>query len=169
MKARQLQSVLAIMLLGAVSTASAAVLDLSSIPNGPGLDTGDFGLVPTTFVAPGSFTGDWYFSLNSPSGLEGDVVGINLPGLTHIKDLALTLIDLTTDTTYVSDARNFDLASLPKGNYELEVTGDATGRHGGIYAGAIAVLPLPAAAWLLLSGLAGVAVLARRRGGQSPR
>jgi hypothetical protein len=160
-----LQSVLAMVVLGATSIASAAVVDLSATATGPGLNIGDTGLIPTTTVAPGLFTKDWFFSLNSPSGLGGDVVSVNIGALTHIHDPDLTLIDTTTSTTYATDVKTFSLASLPSGNYELEVTGKATGSAGGIYSGAVTVsaVPLPAAAWLLLSGLVGVGLMARRR------
>jgi hypothetical protein len=49
--------------------------------------------------------------------------------------------------------------------YELIITGTTTGVSGGAYAGVVAAspVPLPAAAWLLLSGLVGVGAMARRR------
>ncbi len=61
---------------------------------------------------------------------------------------------------------SFTRSSLSNDNYDLQVSGDATGSLGGIYASAVAVtatVPLPAAAWLLLSGLAGTGAMARRR------
>jgi hypothetical protein len=61
----------------------------------------------------------------------------------------------------------FTLPSLAGGdNYKLVVFGDATAPLGGIFAGAVHVssaVPIPAAAWLLLSGLVGVGTMARRR------
>jgi hypothetical protein len=47
----------------------------------------------------------------------------------------------------------------------LEVRGDVTGTSGGSYAGTLNLqpVPLPAAAWLLISGFAGLVPLVRRR------
>jgi len=49
--------------------------------------------------------------------------------------------------------------------YDLVITGTATGILGGQYVGTVAAsaVPLPAAAWLLLSGLVGIGAMARRR------
>jgi hypothetical protein len=115
-------------------------------------------------VAPGSFTNDWFFSLNSPVGLTGSVVTFDLLSF-DIKGLTVELTDTTTSTTYYgpSGVTTFSLNSLPSGPYELIVKGDATGSSGGYYSGGVQAVPLPAAAWLLLSGLGGVGVLARRR------
>jgi hypothetical protein len=58
------------------------------------------------------------------------------------------------------------LTTLAPGTYVLEVRGNVTGSGGGSYAGTLnltpAPVPLPAAAWLLISGLGFVGSLARR-------
>jgi hypothetical protein len=53
----------------------------------------------------------------------------------------------------------------PGNYYDLVMTGTVTGTVGGGYGGTISVtaVPVPAAAWLLLSGLVGVGAMARRR------
>jgi hypothetical protein len=56
---------------------------------------------------------------------------------------------------------------LATGNYVIEVRGDVTGTTGGSYSGTFqlspAPVPLPAAAWLLVSGVGGLLGFARRR------
>lgn len=56
---------------------------------------------------------------------------------------------------------------LAAGTYVLEVRGNATGANGGSYSGSMnltaAPVPLPAAAWLLMSGLLGFVPLVRRQ------
>ncbi len=53
---------------------------------------------------------------------------------------------------------------LGPGTYVLEVRGNVTGANGGSYSGSLNLtpVPLPAAVWLLLSGLAGFVTLVRR-------
>jgi hypothetical protein len=55
--------------------------------------------------------------------------------------------------------------TLSAGTYVLEVRGNVTGTSGGSYSGTLnlAPVPLPAAIWLLLSGLGGLGTIARRR------
>jgi hypothetical protein len=50
---------------------------------------------------------------------------------------------------------------LPAGTYVLEVRGDVTGSSGGSYSGTLQLspVPLPAAAWLLLSGIVGLVLV----------
>lgn len=57
--------------------------------------------------------------------------------------------------------------ALASGTYVLQVRGTVTGTSGGGYSGMLnlAPVPLPAAAWLLLSGLAGLGAAAWRRRG----
>ena len=55
---------------------------------------------------------------------------------------------------------------LQQGTYVLEVRGDVTGSSGGAYVGAfqLSPVPLPAAAWLLASGLGGLLGFGRTAG-----
>jgi hypothetical protein len=160
---------LGIALLAFAGAASATTVDLSASPTGPSLNPGDQGLVPTTSVQ-GSFTDNWYFSLSQTSNVGLAITSINLsiaPGLnTSISNLVAELVDNSTgNTVVVNGATSYSGLSLANGNYDLIISGNADGTLGGIYAGAVAVqaVPLPAAAWLLLSGLASMGALARRR------
>jgi hypothetical protein len=51
------------------------------------------------------------------------------------------------------------------GTYVLDIAGTATGSSGGLYVGSLNLqaVPLPAAVWFMLSGLAGLGVMARKR------
>jgi hypothetical protein len=55
--------------------------------------------------------------------------------------------------------------TLNSGTYVLEIRGNVSGISGGSYAGVmnLAPVPLPAAAWLLLSSLGGLGALTRRK------
>jgi hypothetical protein len=171
MTARRASAFVTLFMLTAAGAASAASFELTSVPFGPTLTPGDTGLIPTTSSPSGGspFTNDWFFTLGSQSSVGGDVASIDLtvaPGLnTQITGLSASLVDTDTSTTVASGSESFDVAALVSGHYELVITGTPTGTLGGIYAGAVAVsaVPLPAAAWLLLSGLAGVGAMARRR------
>jgi hypothetical protein len=160
------KSILGIITLSVVGAANAAVVNLSTSPNGPSLNIGDTGLVPTTTVSSGSsFTDNFYFSLASTSKFSSKVANISLAGF-GFSTLTAHLFDITT-STFVGSGLNFTLPSLAGGdNYDLVVSGKALSPLGGIFAGAVhvsAAAPIPAAAWLLLSGLVGVGAMARRR------
>jgi hypothetical protein len=163
MNKRRLQSLFAIIMLSALSTASAAVVPLmQGIPPGPDLSPGDIGIFanPVEYGSTG-FDQIWFFQLTSPSNLKGewDSLLINDP---HV-DL-IYYVGSTYQKDYNHLPKNFTLTSLLAGDYELEIMGD-TGNADGEYFGGFKVtaVPLPGAAWLLLSGLAGLGVLARRR------
>jgi hypothetical protein len=55
---------------------------------------------------------------------------------------------------------------IQSGTYMLDVAGIASGTSGGSYIGSVDLqpVPLPAAIWLMLSGLGGLGALARKRG-----
>jgi hypothetical protein len=161
------KSILGIVALSATFAANAAVVNLSTSPTGPILNIGDTGLVPTTTVSSGaSFTDNFYFSLASSSQLSSNVTNIALAAF-GFANLNAQLYDTSTGNTLVGSGLQFTLPSLAGGdNYKLVVFGDATSPLGGIFSGAVHVssaVPIPAAAWLLLSGLVGVGTMARRR------
>jgi hypothetical protein len=57
-------------------------------------------------------------------------------------------------------------SGIQSGTYILDVAGIASGTSGGSYIGSVDLqpVPLPAAIWLMLSGLGGLGALARKRG-----
>jgi hypothetical protein len=153
------KSILGIVALGAVGAAHAAIVTLPHSPTGPSLHIGDTGIVPVTLKSSGSFTDNFYFSLASTSSLKVALGGLGFSTLVG---------ELYDDTTHkvVDSGLSFTLPSLTGGNdYDLIVKGKSP--LGGIFAGVVhvspAAVPIPAAAWLLLSGLVGVGAVARRR------
>jgi hypothetical protein len=165
MKQNAFKTIIAIVALSAVGAAQAAIVTLPSSPTGPSLNIGDTGLIPVTLQSSGSFTDNFYFSLASTSSLSSDVTKVALAGF-GFSALVGELYDLTTHTL-VDTGLSFTLPSLTGGDeYDLRVQGTALSPLGGIFAGAVhvsAAVPIPAAAWLLLSGLVGVGAMARRR------
>jgi len=162
-----LRSIIGIVALTAMGTSNAAISTLTTTPNGPALSYGDIGLVPTTYVPPTgtTFYDDFYFSLPKASKLDSNVTSIDLAGF-GFGPLNAELIDTSVSSTdVVGTGLNFSLASLAAGNYELVVSGTAESPFGGIFGGAVHVsaVPIPAAGWLLLSGLVGLGAIARRR------
>jgi hypothetical protein len=165
MNTKLLRSILAICVMGIATSAHASiVLGSSPQPLAPG-ETGTFSNLPV-----GVFDENYSFDLTG-TGASGkaEKFDLKLGSLSyyHIKDFVVSLWTANssgTPLTEISVGKNFNLPSLPSGYYDIVVTGDANGKLGGAYHGiVVAAVPLPAAAWLLLSGLVGVGVMARRR------
>lgn len=172
MRVKQPGFLLAVMLPGVFVTAGAAIYGDSSSSPFELRSIRDAGLSPTA-LGSGGLPNDRHFSLTSPSSLGGDLRDIDarFDDLVHMKNPAVSSVECATAlcTAHApaygaSNPATFALPSLTGGSYEVQVTGVGNGKEGGSYATRISVARLPAAAWLLLSGLAGVAVLARRRG-----
>lgn len=90
-----------------------------------------------------------------PSFTPSNSIGNSLNSTT------VTLAPGVTATTLILNAT----APLSAGEYVLEIRGDATGSAGGAYSGVLNItpVPVPAAAWLMVSGLGGVGLFAGRR------
>ncbi len=141
-----------LLLCGAMSTQAATL-------QGAELYIGDSGEIYSAFNAPGGFTNSWTFTLKEEAAvkvfidqfefitLAGPVVLIS--GLSGSID-SWSGLDFTTDV-------------LSAGEYTLEVSGTVTGSAGGVYAGTLSAIPLPAAAWLLGSALLGLTLVSRRQ------
>ena len=65
-----------------------------------------------------------------------------------------------------NDSMTASFSGIQAGTYMLDVAGIASGTGGGSYIGSVDLqpVPLPAAIWLMLSGLGGLGALARKRG-----
>jgi hypothetical protein len=170
MRATFITSMLGISLLGLSCAATAATVDLTQSPGtAPTLNPSDVGLIVPLLPETTSFTDDWFFTLSLAGGVDAAVISINLvvgPGLDYsYSSLSASLFDYTTSTPVPGTGGGTSFtASLVSGDiYEVIVQGTPNGSLGGLYSGAVDVVPLPAAAWLLLSGLAGMGLLARRR------
>ena len=111
---------------------------------------------------PGAFTDNIFFQLASdalvsvsfvdnPTSFDGDV----------FLKINNQLIAIGTD----SGSTLLSNIALGMGTHEIEVTGIAAGIFGGSYDIAVnaAVVPLPAAAWMFISALAGLGIVGRRR------
>ena len=163
-------------------TAQAAAVDLGLLDPGATIDFG------SSIENPGTFNDTFTFSLESSATLSIDASSLLFepfgPPLIGIENLSLELFQV--DPLPVSFIAGFDVSSpggggalidlmLGAGTYFFHVSGEAIGAPGaigpsfdvasGIYAGEIAVVPLPPAAMLFLSALAcvfGVSQLRRR-------
>jgi hypothetical protein len=137
----------------------------------PVLFAGDVATATSTVFGTG--TVDYFFDLAATGPTGGGVTSLDLNlgnGVSYgFSGLSLALTDTDTHTTYVTEGpspggEGFTFPSgLPTGDYELAVNYTTSGTQGGIYTAAISVVPLPSAAWLLLSGVAGVAAMTRGR------
>jgi hypothetical protein len=160
------KSILVIATLSAIGTANAATVTLRNHAPGKKLDIGDTGLIPTTTVSSGfSFTDNFYFRLVSASIVSSNVTNVPLANFGFSgSSLSATLIDITSGKSWTG--LNLLTSSLAAGDHlDLIVSGKALTPLGGIFSGAehVYAVPIPAAAWLLLSGLVGVGAMARRR------
>jgi hypothetical protein len=178
MKKTLLKSMLGLLVLGMATSAHATSYTLldNTFP-GPSVNPGDVATFSNSFTTDTTFSDNWEFAVGPSSGLGGIVsnvvitVGPNtLEGISPftVKLFAANGIGIPVGSS-LSSGKSIDLPSLASGNYDLQINGTVTGSGvGGIdgaYSGILTAtaVPLPAAAWLLLSGLAGVGAMARRR------
>jgi hypothetical protein len=124
-------------------------------------------------VPAGTFTATISTDDSSSSGITGIAAGlfsVDAGGATN----ALPALGKPNGTFLEAVTRGSDNGSvlmvfntvLQPGVYALQITGDVTGRLGGLYSGSIqfasAVTPIPSALPLLLSGLGMLVILGRR-------
>jgi len=172
MNTNVLKSMLGILVMGIAGYAHAAVYTLTdNNPPGPTLLSGDIANFSNSGPIGTNFNDNWFFGLGQP-GVGGLVTNVDVTvGSTTILDISPFTVNLYAESGGVpfgpvlATGTSFNVPSLPSGLYDLVITGTATGVLGGQYVGTVAAsaVPLPAAAWLLLSGLAGVGAMARRR------
>jgi len=172
MNTNLLKSMLGILVMGIAGYAHAASYTLTdnSAP-GPMLNPGDIANFSNSGPASTIFNDNWFFQLGQP-GAGGLVTNVDVTvGATTILNISPFTVNLYAESggtpvgPSLASGTSFNLPSLASGMYDLVITGTATGVLGGQYVGTVAAsaVPLPAAAWLLLSGLAGVGAMARRR------
>lgn len=144
-----------------------------------------------------SFQDSYVFQVGASAGGDTAVATLNLPPSFGMADLQMRLYELIpgSSTPVVGQSligqpsvlsvispwvgkpgddiqqivANFS-GLTPSGTYVLDIAGTATGSSGGQYFGALDLqpVPLPAAAWFLLSGI-GALVLANRRPNRTQR
>ncbi len=134
-------------------------------PNGPTVTVGDQITLKGVWdgagsTALGSLT-SWYFTTALPNLLLDNAVIVQ-NGFANFSaklydPLNTLILTLTPGTAY--NAFPLTLA----GTYRLDVVEDLVHGNGHSYTFDARIVPLPAAAWLLLSGVAGLGALARRR------
>ena len=172
MNANLFKSTLGILVMGVAGYAHAASFILTdNSPAGPTLMPGDFANFGNSGAFGATFDDNWFIQLGQP-GVGGFVTNIDVTvGTTSVLNISPFTVNLYAESGGVpfgpslGGGTNFNLPSLPSGMYDLVITGAASGVLGGEYVGTVAAspVPLPAAAWLLLSGLVGVGAMARRR------
>lgn len=154
-----------------------------TLPNLTNTVPGSFGLNP----AGAEFYDDYVFTIGG-SSVSSITATIDLGQVFDISDLNVRLfswngtseqssqtatvgsvsggaIQAWTFATGTGEVAVIDQNNLPGGTYVLQVRGNVSGSNGGTYVGSLQVtpVPLPAAFYLLGSGLLGLGVLRRRK------
>jgi hypothetical protein len=174
MNTKRLKSMLVIAAMGIAGSAYATSLTLDNPPGlvlSPGDTVGISNFLPYNLIGSNSFTDNWDFQLASTSGVGDAIFNLVATPQSNISGLTANLYAVTGGVLgpVLATGTNFSLPSLavlPSGDYyDLVMKGTVTGSVGGGHGGTLSVAsPVPpAAAWLLLSGLAGVGAMARRR------
>lgn len=113
-------------------------------------------------IGKGTFVTDYTLQLADGSAIEAVVERIVLTNFFFIPDAGFTLKLFNIDgpetqigPTAAASGGSISLmaAGLSAGNYLLRVTATGTGQAGGLFAGAVAVVPLPPSVLMLLSAL----------------
>lgn len=134
-------------------------------PNGPTVTDGDQITLKGVWDGAGTTangsTSTWYFTTALPNLLLDNAVIVQ-NGFTGFSAVLfdpanVAILTLTPGTIYNA----FPL--LVAGTYKLVVTANLVHNSGHSYTFDARIVPLPAAAWLLLSGVAGLGAMARRR------
>jgi len=119
-----------------------------------------------------SFTDTYNFSIDSAvSGVSSLIVSSEAAPFIGISDFAVSLYDAGTDTTITktgSSSYSFSISGLfdVSDIYTLTVSGLVSGSFVGVYGGELSAVPLPAAAWLFISGflaIGGMSYFKRKR------
>lgn len=147
---------------------------------------GQFTLNTSSVSGPDPFYDDYVFMVDS--GAASSVTAtVDLGTMLNIDDLDVKLYSVSNGYVYwaegaapsgvlavyqatISSDANSTTATLANinlaaGTYVLQISGAAAGTSGGVYSGLLSIqpVPLPAAGWLLLTGLLGLGVIGRRQ------
>lgn len=184
MKITMKQTLIAIALASAVTSAQAATINLNgaSFPYNLGADPTDANIYSVTH-AVGSFTDVFTFTLTAASDTISSAVALLLPGLTGGPSYAIDNGTLTlfsdpgndgaagvnvalANTTYGSSTGILAYNNAAAGSYFWAVSGDAVGSQGGVYlyaANTAAAVPEPETYAMMLAGLGLIGFIGRRR------
>lgn len=152
----------AALLAGGIASANASDRSLHLLNEG----NNDFG--PHS-VAPGSFLDRIYFDIGSDS--SGDFgmgsLSFSLRGIPYLEISGMDMSLFDGNGALLGNGLDFSVGALRSGNYYLQVTGNATGMSGGMYAGSISItslpVPEPGVGSSLMAGLLMLGFMAMRR------
>jgi hypothetical protein len=139
----------------AITSIQVSAVDLGNLSNGV-----------TSFyesVGPGFFADAIDFSIGGHSSVAAGLQSINIAPLLGISNLNVSLY--SASGAFLGSGNNINLGSVQAGKYVEVVTGSGTGSAGGVFAGSIAVSPVPEASTMamLLAGLGLLGLTAFRR------
>jgi len=115
------------------------------------------------------FTDTFNFNITSTSNVTASLDDLEHTHVTPYFSLVIykdqNLFLSLNGNTPIGNTQSATSFNLDAGNYSAVVTGDAVGLQGGLYSVTISAqpVPVPAAAWLLASGLIGLVAVARRK------
>jgi hypothetical protein len=167
-------AIVSVVLFGIAGTANAALFDLGTVQLVPPTQNGNASPGPTVnFLDQLTFKGftgtgfagtaktSWYFTTGAANLFLNGSINEN-PGSTFSTFLAQIFSPTNVLLATLSPGVPFSLLSLAAaGTYRIDVTVNGPANSSYTFDGQI--VPLPAAGWLLLSGLAALGAMARRR------
>lgn len=164
---------------------ASGVAQASSVTYDMGVLSSDVAL-QDVLLAKGTFTDFFNFTITISSevaaSVQNNALKMGTKNVRNISGLTMSLFntngtlgnmldDTQIGASLTSGESSLDI--LPSGNYYAKVTGNATGSQGGHYSvqmvadpvipPAVTSVPVPAAAWLLGSGLIGLVGVSRRK------
>jgi hypothetical protein len=141
----------------------------------------------TSSVGAYDFQDSYQFTVGSSASGDTLLASLSLGTLFNITNLQFRLYQVASGTTQPivgglpagstlvtawmglapgDNSMTASFSGIQSGTYMLDVAGIASGTSGGSYIGSVDLqpVPLPAALWLMLSGLGGLGALVRKRG-----
>lgn len=127
----------------------------------------------------GSFSDTYNFTIDSQSDMAASATNYHLPigtiDVLDISNLNMSIFNAANNLLASSSSGFSVFGTVPAGEYHALVTGNGHGASGGSYVISLATsyvlapaaVPVPAAAWLLGSGLIGLIGVAHRNGSKA--